>query len=90
MHRAAKLVSFASRDIQLLADTSADVGAVLSASGRSVITGGNDGVVLDYDSTEGFAQTGASGSDRLSYVKVIIVFINAFFIHFTTLSITKI
>ena len=72
MDRAAKLVSLSARNVKLLSYASANIGAILSASGRSVISGRHDAIVFDDDSAERFAQTGASGSNGLGYVKVII------------------
>ena len=74
MYRAAKLVSLTAGDLQLVSYAGAEVGAVLSASGGTVISGGYDVIVLYDDSSEGLAKAGASGCYRLCYIKVIVFF----------------
>ena len=73
MDRAAKLVSLTSGDIKSVSHTIIEIAAVLSASGGTVVTSGDDNIVLDYDRAVFLTQTGASLCYGLGDIKIIIM-----------------
>ena len=71
----APLIALAARDAELVSHAVLEIGAVFSASGRTVVARRNDDVVFDDDRTVLLAQTGASLGDRLRDVEIIIDFV---------------
>ena len=65
MHGAAKLVSLAARQLQLLTDAPVQISAVLSAARRTVIACGKDAVVLHNNRAKATAHAGRALRDRL-------------------------
>ena len=68
MDGTAHLVAFAAGDAERVAHTVIDVGAVLSASGRTVVARGDDDVVFHDDRTVMLAQAGASSGYGFSNI----------------------
>ena len=60
MNGAAKLVPFPTGDLKAFPDAVAQVDTVAAASGSPHIAGGNNLILIDNDSTEIPAQTGAA------------------------------
>jgi hypothetical protein len=73
VNRAAKLVSLSAGDVELVSHTVIEVAAVLSAAGRTVVSGRDDNVVLYDDRAVLFAQAGATLGNRLRDIKIVIM-----------------
>ena len=77
MYAAAKLVSLSARDIELVADAIAKVGAVFSAPRRSNVACGYYLVVVDDYRAVSSSEAGASFRNGIGDIEVVVDFVSA-------------
>lgn len=81
MHTAAKLISLPARNIHLLSDTSADVGAIPASARCAHISGRNDLIILDNDSPVITTQTCPAVGNAFCQVEVVIHLVSSSHMH---------
>ena len=81
MDAAAQLIPLAGGDAQLLPGTAAQIDAVAPSSGRTVISGGDDLVVLDDDGAVVPAEAGGTFQHCLSNVQIVVLLVHTAHCH---------